>query len=272
MFRNGNGLETRARQHFHVSPRPPSDRRPYLVGGGLSVLAHLVVLWGTSSPLPRVHAAVEPRAGVVWIEASASGGVREASSAASTGRDTALPALSASARPGRSGARHTSRAPASRRLGTVSDAASDADAATGPAEGAESTTADTVLAAGVAGTVPSGGSATTRGTVGQGSAASGPTPGSGATDGPRLLTSANPCAGFFPAGAHVAHGRVQVHVEVGADGHAASTRVLAEEPRGEGFGGAARACADRLRFTPAHTSQGTPVGGHARLLLSFHRS
>lgn len=236
------------------------------------MLAHVGALLATSSPLPRVHAAVEPRAAVVWIDASASGGAHEASSAASTARDTASPGLPASTRPSRSVVRDTSRAPARRRLGTASDAGSDTRAATGPAEGAESTTADTVLAAGVAGTVPSGGSATTRGTVGQGSAASGPTPGSGATDGPRLLTSANPCAGFFPAGAHVAHGRVQVHVEVGADGHAASTRVLAEEPRGEGFGGAARACADRLRFTPAHTSQGTPVGGHARLLLSFHRS
>ena len=65
---------------------------------------------------------------------------------------------------------------------------------------------------------------------------------------------------------------VQVEVDVGPSGRTATTRVVAEQPRGEGFGGAARACAAQLRFSPAQTSQGTLVEGHARLLLSFDRS
>jgi outer membrane biosynthesis protein TonB len=64
---------------------------------------------------------------------------------------------------------------------------------------------------------------------------------------------------------------VRVEVDVRANGQIASTRVVTEQPLDEGFGGAARACAGRLRFAPAQTSQGTPVEGHAQLLLSFDR-
>ncbi|MCB9662263.1 MAG: energy transducer TonB [Sandaracinaceae bacterium] len=95
---------------------------------------------------------------------------------------------------------------------------------------------------------------------------------SGGGHGPTLVAWSNPCAGFFPSGAHTAHGTVQVEVEVGVNGQPAGARVMAEEPRGEGFGGAARACAERLRFRPATSTSGTPVAGRARLLLRFDRS
>ena len=90
--------------------------------------------------------------------------------------------------------------------------------------------------------------------------------------GPILMAFANPCAGYFPSGAAVRHGEVEVEVEVGEDGRTAHTRVQVESPRGEGFASAARACASHLRFTPAQSEGGVAVRGRARLRLNFDRS
>jgi hypothetical protein len=47
--------------------------------------------------------------------------------------------------------------------------------------------------------------------------------------------------------------------------------VLDERPLDQGFARAARACARRLRFSPARGVDGTPTGALARLQLDFDR-
>jgi protein TonB len=89
---------------------------------------------------------------------------------------------------------------------------------------------------------------------------------------PALIASHNPCLGFFPAGAHVDHGSVQIQVRVDETGHARMSEVVVEAPAGHDFGRAARACASALRFAPARNSLGMAVAGDAKLELHFHRS
>lgn len=90
--------------------------------------------------------------------------------------------------------------------------------------------------------------------------------------GPGLLVTGRPCAGFFPRRARANHGEVQLSVDVDAEGHAHPSAILLEEPRGQGFGPAARDCAEHLRFRPAVDEHGRPVPGQAKLKLSFDRA
>jgi hypothetical protein len=113
--------------------------------------------------------------------------------------------------------------------------------------------------------------------VGAGSGLAGFGSGSGsgigvATTRPALLASRNPCIGYFPAGAHVDHGRVQIQVHVDETGHARASEVVVEAPLGNDFGRAARACASALRFAPARDALGAAVAADAKLELHFHRS
>jgi hypothetical protein len=89
--------------------------------------------------------------------------------------------------------------------------------------------------------------------------------------GPDLLAYGAPCAGYFPAKARASHGEVQLALDVDARGHAQASAVLAEQPGGQGFASAARACARRLIFAPAMTRSGAHVAGHARVKLRFDR-
>ena len=95
---------------------------------------------------------------------------------------------------------------------------------------------------------------------------------SGNLRGPGLLPVASPCRGFFPIGAKADHGQVQIHVHVDASGRARFHQLLAEEPRGQGFGSAAAACASALRFAPALNGEGIAIAGSAKLELRFDRS
>lgn len=96
--------------------------------------------------------------------------------------------------------------------------------------------------------------------------------GGGVVRGPGLLPVASPCRGFFPLGATADHGEVQIDVHVDASGRAHFHRLLAETPRGQGFGSAAAACAAALRFAPARNHAGIAIAGNAKLELRFDRS
>ncbi|HEY6880352.1 MAG TPA: hypothetical protein VI299_20150 [Polyangiales bacterium] len=89
---------------------------------------------------------------------------------------------------------------------------------------------------------------------------------------PALLPTRDPCSGYFPAGAQVAHGRVQIQVHVDASGRARASEVMMEAPLGQEFGRAARACAAALRFAPARDVSGVAVAAEAKLELHFHRT
>ena len=235
------------------------------------MLVHGAALFGWSGTQPSQPAEEELRAGVTRLETAASLG-------------GAIGEQPASPRPGESGSRVAARVArrphhaAPPRTPTVHETTGETQEVSLPA--APSAAAQPAGAPeGVGATIGASGAGTGYGSTdaraGSGLAAGGDAGAAGGApvQGPRLLAAGNPCAGYFPPGAHVAHGRVQVEVEVSANGRIAATRVMAEQPLGEGFAGAARACAaDRLQFAPAQTSQGTPVAGHARLLLSFDRS
>ena len=60
-------------------------------------------------------------------------------------------------------------------------------------------------------------------------------------------------------------------MDVDPRGSPHSTQVLFELPIGQGFEGAARACASHFHFAPALDLHGHPVGGHARIALRFER-
>jgi hypothetical protein len=111
-----------------------------------------------------------------------------------------------------------------------------------------------------------------------GASSSGHVPGPGTlaaasnrTRGPALLAHGSPCAGYFPAQAQTAQGEVQIAVEVDPQGRARASAVLVEQPYGQGFGSAARACAARLKFAPAVDAAGSVVAGQAKLKLRFLR-
>ena len=89
--------------------------------------------------------------------------------------------------------------------------------------------------------------------------------------GPRLLSTHNPCAAFFPEHSTIQHGQVQLIIEVDAVGHAHASRTLLEVPASQGFAAAASACAQHLNFAPALDLNGHPVQAYARVELRFDR-
>lgn len=96
--------------------------------------------------------------------------------------------------------------------------------------------------------------------------------GAGLMRGPGLIAYGSPCRQYFPAQARADVGEVQIEVTVDEGGHARASNVLAEMPKGHGFGRAASACADHLRFNPALNRDGARVAGRAKLLLRFRRT
>lgn len=125
----------------------------------------------------------------------------------------------------------------------------------------------TEAAGGAGGGQPASGGSGARGSGGNGRGSGG-----GAVRAPRLLARGDPCAGYFPIGAVAKRGQVQLDVTVDAQGHPRGAQVLAEMPGRQGFGPAARACARRLHFAPAHDDRGHAVSWHATIRVRFARS
>jgi hypothetical protein len=79
------------------------------------------------------------------------------------------------------------------------------------------------------------------------------------------------CRGFFPERAQRHHGSVTVIATVRASGAIARLEIEAEDPVGEGFAYAARACLSRQRFEPALDERGLPAAARTRIVLRFSR-
>ncbi|HLV20077.1 MAG TPA: energy transducer TonB [Polyangiaceae bacterium] len=89
--------------------------------------------------------------------------------------------------------------------------------------------------------------------------------------GPRLLKRRDPCAGLFPWQAEADEGTVTMRLAVTPRGVAHHPEVLAESPRGHGFGRAAASCLSRMRFEPATDRSGKPVASSSVVRLRFAR-
>lgn len=87
---------------------------------------------------------------------------------------------------------------------------------------------------------------------------------------PRLNES-DPCRGFFPRNASNDTAQASVLVTIGKNGGVSSARVVAENPAGQGFGQAARACMMTKRFVPALDRSGDPAATALRVNVRFSR-
>lgn len=87
---------------------------------------------------------------------------------------------------------------------------------------------------------------------------------------PRLNES-DPCRGFFPQNASNDTAQASVLVTIGKNGGVSSARVVAENPAGQGFGQAARACMMTKRFVPGLDRSGDPAATALRVNVRFSR-
>jgi hypothetical protein len=87
---------------------------------------------------------------------------------------------------------------------------------------------------------------------------------------PRLPGS-DPCRGFFPGAAQDDVGDVAVMVTIAKSGRVSNTQLLSENPRGQGFGGAARTCLASQSFVPALDREGNAAATAIRVNLRFSR-
>lgn len=85
------------------------------------------------------------------------------------------------------------------------------------------------------------------------------------------LPGANPCAGYFPTDADDHEATVTVNVVVKADGGVSSVSLIAEDPRGQGFGSAAKRCLASAKLTPALDKGGAAVMSSATFRIHFTR-
>ncbi|GAC1366915.1 MAG: hypothetical protein NVSMB47_18140 [Polyangiales bacterium] len=86
------------------------------------------------------------------------------------------------------------------------------------------------------------------------------------------LSEPNACRGFFPADADDDTATVQLLVTVQPNGKVASATVLSEDPKGQGFGRAARTCLMTKTFDqPALDRDGTPIAKSTTVNLKFVR-
>ncbi len=85
------------------------------------------------------------------------------------------------------------------------------------------------------------------------------------------LAEADPCRGYFPSSANADDATASVQVVVGSNGSVSKVSVLAETPRAQGFGAAARSCMLSKRFSPALDRQGHPVATAVRVNVRFRR-
>ena len=216
----------------------------------LSVALHAGALF--FMPDTPAQAEVTPAVPIALVFAESGGGTELGAGAAAPAKPAASPALAAAPRAVEATRRRTRR---------PVRAQGDAPRSTAP-----ELTASRGSEASVGG--PAGTTEAPSGTGADGTDQAG---GGVAAQGPTLIAAFDPCFGYFPADSRAAHGEVQVDLQVGADGRPTETHITSELPRGEGFAGAARACARSLRFEPARSSSGVAISGAARLLLSFER-
>lgn len=101
-------------------------------------------------------------------------------------------------------------------------------------------------------------------------AGDGLTPASDLSRKPRLPGS-DPCRGFFPGAAQDDVGDVAVMVTIGKSGRVSHTQLLSENPRGQGFGAAARTCLSSQSFVPALDRDGNAAATAIRVNLRFSR-
>jgi TonB family protein len=85
------------------------------------------------------------------------------------------------------------------------------------------------------------------------------------------LPGANPCAGYFPADADDNEATVTVSVVVKPDGGVSSVSLVSEDPRGQGFGSAAKRCLSAAKLTPALDKAGTAVSSSTTFRIHFTR-
>jgi TonB family protein len=85
------------------------------------------------------------------------------------------------------------------------------------------------------------------------------------------LPGADPCRGFFPAGAQNDAGDVAVIVTINKAGRVLNTQLLSESPSRQGFGVAARSCLASQRFVPALDRAGNSAATAVRVNLRFSR-
>lgn len=104
---------------------------------------------------------------------------------------------------------------------------------------------------------------------GSGVVTSAPDPGSRAR-GPSRPTGTD-CSAHFPSGARVAEGSATLELDVAASGATTASRVIAEQPKDQGFGVAARACARGIRFSPALDGAGQATSGKVEIRLVLRR-
>lgn len=86
-----------------------------------------------------------------------------------------------------------------------------------------------------------------------------------------LPNAANACKGFFPGDADDDVATVKVMVTVKPGGEVASVTVMDENPKGQGFGKAARNCLLPAKFEPALDKDGKPTSGTLQFNIKFTR-
>ena len=85
--------------------------------------------------------------------------------------------------------------------------------------------------------------------------------------------SPSACQGFFPAEADDDAGSVQLLVMVSASGEVSTASVMSENPKGQGFGRAARSCVlGKKLYSPALDAGGNAVGTQTTLNIAFTRN
>ncbi|HVU05695.1 MAG TPA: hypothetical protein VHE30_28295 [Polyangiaceae bacterium] len=85
------------------------------------------------------------------------------------------------------------------------------------------------------------------------------------------LSSDDPCRGYYPATATVDSAEAVVRVVVDERGGTKSVVVVSEDPRGEGFGSAARQCIGRQRFSAPRDREGRAVSTATTIRVRFVR-
>ncbi|MGZ5971639.1 MAG: hypothetical protein ACXWP4_28405, partial [Polyangiales bacterium] len=85
------------------------------------------------------------------------------------------------------------------------------------------------------------------------------------------LAEADACKGFFPSSAEADVATVSVIAVVRASGQVSSASVIAENPKNEGFGKAARACLLGKTFVPGLDKGGKAVTTATRVVIRFAR-
>lgn len=85
------------------------------------------------------------------------------------------------------------------------------------------------------------------------------------------LPGSDPCRGFFPGSAQDDAGDVAVMVTISKSGRVSNAQLLSENPRGQGFGAAARTCLASQSFVPALDRDGNPAATAIRVNLRFNR-